>query len=638
MTRIAGLISLGLRAGELDRPTVERMARAQLHRDFSSPRIDELGPASIAFAGFSDGNPANERAQHASDPEQQTRVYVDGAIYNRGALAKLVDATARQPARVATVADIVLAAYQKWGMRCFQRLCGHFAIVVVDRRNELILLARDQVGAKPLSYTVVGDRLAFASEIKPLLELRPGCALNQRALLEFMLHSDVLAPGTLFEGIEVVPPGHVLVVDGKSRSPVLQRYHRGADEVDEALYHRYARGDPAGFLDDLDARLRASVAECMQDLGPVGVALSGGVDSSIITAMASRLGEITALHVSVPQVRQLDERSAAETVAKHVHVPIDVLPMSGETYRRELARATYANEMPMWHMQCVAFYLLARRARELGMRCLLSGDTVGALLGADDGRHLFWRNYRALFAAAAALPVKLTRFAQKAGYAFGELPLSSPGFTLYAPMTVQLVDGYARASLMQQGEEVYRFVTDSAHRRIYGVKLADLSQALNRFFHRGDRLPMASGVENRNPFGDTAALRLSLNMPMSLNVRGGGAKWSLKELATRYLPRKLAFRKKVAWDLPAGLYLRGLASPLLFRDGFCAQTFHLSEEAVRRYVDSWLRDVNSLARMVHTEVWGRLFFMNQSIDQVTQLIEECERASDRNTPPEHGRA
>jgi asparagine synthase (glutamine-hydrolysing) len=439
------------------------------------------------------------------------------------------------------------------------------------------------------------------------------------------LYGDVLAPETLFAGISALPPGHMLIVDGKSNEPALRRYYSPAECVSESIYGHYATADPAVFLDDLDARLRQSVQECMAQSGPIGIALSGGVDSSIVTAIAAQHREVAAFHLWEPNAPSLDERAVAEDVAKHLGVPIDVLPISGPAYRQEIARATYINEMPLWHMQCVGFHLLTQRARDRGVKVLLAGDTLGPLLGAESGRHKAWMWLNPMLAGLSRLHPRVPGAVEKVGHAVRNLPFSSPGFSSHLALVAQLVDGYARSTLMHEGERAYGFVENDVHRKVHAVKLADVQQWLSRFLHRGDRLGMAASLEYRNPFSDAPSVHLAMNMPMNRNLRKGTAKWGLKELASRYIPREISFRKKIAWDLPAREYLQGLARPEFFLDGFCADVFRLSRQALQDQIANWQRDVDSLSAMVHIEAWGRLFFLEESVSRLDDRIRSSER-------------
>ena len=618
MTRIAGLLSLAGFGDRFDARLLDRMAMRQQHPGFGQPVVENCGPLVISLAATPANDPAAASRHRAHDAARATWAFVDGTLFNRGELERELDLCDRAVNRAASVAELVLAAYARWGEECFARLSGIFAVVLVDQAQRKCMLARDQFGGKPLSYSVLGDQLAFASEYGPLLQLRSDRKANPLALLEFVMHGDILPPATIYEGIFSIPHGHYLLVDHVSAGPQLKRYFNPFDVVEEATYNRLLGLGASRFLDELDACLHQSVKENMADGGPFGVALSGGVDSATLTAIAAKYGDIQALHVSVPEGPKFDERPMAEAVAKHVGVPLVVVVMSPELYRRELVDATLANEMPLWHVQNLGFYLAARRARELGIGALLCGDTIGMML--SPASQLPWGWLHPLLNAASLAPGSLTGALQKFAYALGDLPLNSHGFNWYLPMAVQLTDGYARATQHKQAEQEYSFVRKAARRRIHGAKLAEVHGFYSRFYYRGDRLGNAYGVEYRTPLGDVTALKMAMNLPYEYLVREGTPKWSIKALGSRYIPRNIAFQKKVAWDMPGDAYLSSLASPQLFDDGFCAQAFGLSREAIRANLPSWRAEPHRLSRMIHIELWGRLFIMEESGAQLNDRL------------------
>ena len=200
-----------------------------------------------------------------------------------------------------------------------------------------------------------------------------------------------MPPATLFAEVRSLAPGEVLEVgDGRIEERRIDR-PLGA-YVDRGRYEELARMPVGHALDELDRTLAESVhvwAGCGAELG---LALSGGVDSAVLAALGRRSDMRVAVHLSVPDDPRLDERRTAEEIARHVGIGLEVVEMSGVEYRRRLARTTWANEMPLWHMQCVGFDLIYERAQALGLRALMTGEGVGGPLGVEGGRHssAFW--------------------------------------------------------------------------------------------------------------------------------------------------------------------------------------------------------------------------------------------------------
>jgi asparagine synthase (glutamine-hydrolysing) len=577
--------------------------------------VERHGPLAVIASGRAD-------RCRATDPASRLTVWFDGLLFNRESLAGQLKLEENPSAGRLTDAELVLAAYLAFGRQAFERLSGQFAIVLVDPARSDCLLVRDQLGARTLHYAQDGGILWFSTGFRPLISLMGRPRVNLRALLEFTLHGDVLPPGSLFDGVKTLPQGHWLVVEDGSSEPTVERFHDLLDTVSEAVYRRLLEGSADALLDALDGHFHRSIRENLGGADTCAVGLSGGVDSALVTAIASRYAKVHAINLSVPQGREFDERPMAERVANLVGVPLTVITMDGGLYRSELAAATYANEMPLWHLQNLGLYLVARRALELGAGCMMTGDTSGMLLTGHN--HEPWRDLRRGLALLARVPPSATAFLRKLGHAAAGLPLDSHGFPWAQPLATQLIDGYGRSELQRCAEGAYGFLGDTFERRVLSGRLAEVRQWYNRFYYRGDRLATAQGVGFRSPFGDLESLRFGMNIPQAFLTRNGAPKWSIKELGSRYVTREVAYQKKVAWRMPVGLYLKPFATPRFFEDGFCAETFGLSRGAISANLPAWLANDQQLGRMVHIEVWGRLFARGESLDQVSAWLASFE--------------
>jgi asparagine synthase (glutamine-hydrolysing) len=609
--RIAGLIRSGECRLDVHEKIVGKMCEAQNPRRLQDRKLISTGPVCMGATGLGLGG---------CDPvpnEDGTRwIAFDGTIYNHKELRQTLVQLGHR-FHSATDSEVVLHGFEEWGEKCLDKLLGIFAFALYDQMSRSLLLVRDHYGGKPLHYVVMGTQVLFASEIKALLWVQPRSQPNKRALMEWSLFRDVMAPETLFEGILAIPPGHLLEISNPSR-PTLRCYYSPTSHVKPDVYASFAGKSSAQMVSELDQVTRESVADCLVGESPIGVMLSGGVDSALITAVAAQQREITALHLSVPDDPRMDERVYAEQIAQDLGVPFDCLSVSEDSFRRELVRTIHFNEMPLMHIQCVGFHLLTQRAREKGIGVLLTGDSIGALLGAETGRHRHQKWFNRLRSIFAHLPKKLATAAVVGTYVFKGMPVTAPGFEGLLPHAIDLADGYARKSLQGRCMEAYGFVEDPVDRAIHATKLADLSQWLLRFFHRADRLGAAAGVECRNPFQDQRSVHTAINLPLSFNIREGTAKWALKEVACRYIPRKTAFRKKVAWDLPAEQYIAPLVTEKLFQDGFCAEVFGIDRASRSRLLSACAKDLQTSFNLITLEIWGRLFFMNQSVEEINE--------------------
>src|SRR5262249_862380 len=271
-----------------------------------------------------------------------------------------------------------------------------FAFAVYDKRTATITLVRDRFGSKPLYYTIGDAHIYFASEIKPLISKLCSVSANREALIEWWLYRSVLNPGDLIQGIYSVPPGHVVeFCEGRVSSS--HCYYSPIAEVDAAVYNRYDNASWRSVVGELADAVDKSIQDCLTGDAPVGTLLSGGIDSSIMTALAARKRDVIALNVSVPDDPSMDERRQAEEVARVLGVSLVSRPVDRKIFRQALPRVIYLNESPLTHIQCVAFYFGAQLAAENGVRALLVGDAADTVLGGN------WSRQRVLYGSERAL-------------------------------------------------------------------------------------------------------------------------------------------------------------------------------------------------------------------------------------------
>jgi asparagine synthase (glutamine-hydrolysing) len=607
LSRIVGSVSLDL--GSRPPPVLlTEQAKLLQHTGFDAPVPGCCGPLHYATLSTTAG-----LAAVATDPESRITLLFDGLLFNAADIVR--DLEDRQTFDTATDASVTLAAYLHWGDAAWNRLSGMFSIAIWDGVREQLLLVVDHFGYKPMHWRCVGGQLLFASEFQPLLLPEPGPQLDALALIEFQTYGDVMPSRSLFKGVNTLPQGQLLRLTRGAR-PRLETYFDAAQCINEQSYGRLRGSSVESVLDELDGLLNRSIEQNLRGTSRCAIALSGGVDSAILTAIAARKSDVTAVHVSTPQGAGFFERDKAERVSQITKVPLSVVELTDLSYREALVATIEAQAMPLWHLQNVGLYLANQQAAKLGARALLCGDTIGALL--SPASQLPWRNLLPALAVLQRLPGSARSFLLKLVSATDGMAVANHAFARYLPLGVQLSDGYARAAREQWGERAYGFVKNAYERRVHGGKLAELHNYYNRFNLRGDRLGYAHGVEYRTPFGDVNAQQFALHLPYDYLVREGTPKWSIKALACRYMPRDLAFKAKGAWDMPGDLFLRPFADAKFFRNGFCVETFGIGESALPSCLAHWRTDHHRLSRMVHTEIWGRLHLWREPRQRVEE--------------------
>ena len=620
---MAGLAGVFALTGALDparaEALVRTMARAQAHRapgGWSAVvhrRMACVAPADTPQTGFRD-----------TDFDGIT-LALDGTVTNRDRVREGLRTAAAASGEPAVARDdhaLVAMGWRAFGPALLDRLDGRFAFALDDGRDGTFHLARDPFNHKPLHYAVDGGLLFFANEVKTLLSVLPTREPDAIALMEWAVYGEVLAPRTLFRGIRSMAPGHRLEVDRDGRVSEEIPYFDPADVIDPALFAAYEKRSRAELMDLVESTVDQAVRRHMDGRSDVVLMLSGGVDSTMVAAFARRHADVQAYTFSIGGNSRLDELPMANRIAKTLGIPITSVPIDGELYRRELAETTYHYEMPLWHMQAVPLHRLARQAGQDGAGLILSGVSIGPFLGAAADR-VRWILQRP---QSSILPDSAAKVIRKAVYAALGLPVANPFFARTLDLGLKFLDGGAREALIARHERAYGFVKDRRERSIQVMRITDNTLFERRFFHQGDRMCMAHSVEYCDAAVDRDYEALAFNLSSRVMRHKGHWKWILKELATRYVPRDVAFQKKVPLEVPVDEYFSPPFRRPLFENGFLADHFGIGWNEAQSMVANARERGPLLLRLVNMEIWGRLFFMGESVDEVTaRLAETTER-------------
>lgn len=505
--------------------------------------------------------------------------------------------------------EVLLALVTTGGVESALRAVdGMFAVALWDRQRSELVLARDRMGEKPLCYGRVGDRFAFASELRALQRL-PGAptAPEARGLAEYLQRGYVGAPRSILPGIEKVPPGCVVRVSaaGEAAPPapywslreVATRNRSSLDGLADAELVRQA-----------DELLRSSLGRRLVADVPVGAFLSGGLDSSTIAALAQAVSERPIRTFTVAVGGEHDESEAARQVARHLGTEHTTLPL-GDLDPLDLATGVGdVYDEPFADPSAIPTSLLCRAARR-HVTVALSGDGADELLAGYNR----YRVAHGALARALRLPAGARRALAGAAEAVGvsswdlvgrRLPGAVPalGTKLHKTAGVLRADSPFAAfdalatqwdpSQLLMGEHVVNgWVQPRAHGQdpLAAMLLLDQLVTLpDDMLVKVDRASMAVALEVRVPFLDHRFVELSWAMPRHAKLRNGQGKWLIRAVLDQYVPRALWERPKTGFDPPLDEWLRGplrawahdmLAPERLRRQGL------LRPEIVRRVLE-----------------------------------------------------
>jgi asparagine synthase (glutamine-hydrolysing) len=595
MCGIAGIVDLAGSRIVAD-GIIQRMTQAIVHRGpdeegyFQRPGV-VLGSRRLSIVGLADGQ------QPVANEDRSVSVVFNGEFFDY--LEQRAELQARGH-RLVTHCDteIVPHLWEENQEGVFERLRGQFALALWDERRHRLVLGRDRFGICPLYWTRQGDWLLFASEIKALLAsglvpARP----DLRGIDHIFTFAALPGPTTCFEGVQLLPPGHYLrVVPGNDRG--------AAPAVSEHAYWEMDfpdRGDedpgrdPRALVDRFEQIMLQAVEERLRADVPVGAYLSGGVDSSMTTALACHLkGPAINTYTIRVDAPELDELSAANLVARHIGTkPPIVQEFRASDTLNTYPRLIQAAEAPVIDTSCAALLLLAQRVHACGQKVVLTGE------GADEWLVGYpWYKAAKLFGFLDLLPGLPLSDRMRRAYlrlhhvpqypaefrraveesiggpnawidAYGVLGISKLRFYA-APMREVLEKTNPWADLQIPLDRARRW-----HPLNRGIWIAArVTLAGHLLQAKGDRVSMHSSVEVRYPFLDEDVFDFLAGLHPRWKLRGFRDKHLLRLLAERWVPPSVYRRRKVIFRAPLDSFH---VEP---EPAFVAQL--LSEESLRR--------------------------------------------------------
>ncbi len=634
MCGIAGIVSRAL-LQPYDLELVERMSRALIHRGPDGAGDHRTEHAALTMRRLSIIDPSTGW-QPLFDEEGSLALVANGEIYNYVELRELLRSRGHV-FRTGSDCETILHLYQEYGKRCVDHLRGMFAFALWDSRRKRLLLARDRMGEKPLYLFDRGGALVFGSELKTLLQ--SGAVhfeLDPSAVDHYFHYQYVPEPMTPVRGIRKLPAGHVLTVDVDPWSIEEERYWRMEDAPP-------LEGDPATVIRD---ELETISAITIRSDVPVGIALSGGLDSSAIAVLAARKypGTMHAFSVGYSGRPHTDERSEAKALADHLGMPFHEVELSAAEVTSTFPDVVRWQDEPIADWSGASYRAIARAARKQGVPVLLQGQ------GGDE---LFWGYPWVRRAARHSLRKGALAASQRPGLA-EYLELSWPSlWPRRAPIDWITSLGGLRPSLRayrrdRQGPRDRMVFYDSTEQfdlasrkgpRIYpkrfrealnGASPYDLftmsrpwpnveiaitrliceTYLLENGIAQGDRLSMASSIELRLPLVDYRLVETVIGLRKTQSDLHLPPKAWLRQAVAPVVPEWVLSRPKRGFQPPVRVWHRALLERhgRLLKDGALVQMGVLTPEAATEFSTASFpitRTVSSAYLALVLEVWSR---------------------------------
>lgn len=507
----------------------------------------------------------------------------NGEIYNHRQLRRQIEGEGSAPDwKGHSDTEVLLACLDAWGLeQTLASINGMFAFALWDARTRALTLARDRLGEKPLYYGRQGSRFFFASELKAIAA-HPSFtrSLNREAAARFMQLGYVPAPLSIWNDVHKLPPAHVLSVMLDDRELAAPRCYWDLDRI-ATRGAASPQADTAAVVDELDALLSDAVALRMEADVPLGAFLSGGVDSSMVTALMQARSSRPIKTFSIGFAEQsYDESAYAEAVARHLGTDHQMMRITPAEIQDVLPQLPQIWDEPFADASQLPTFLVNRFARTQ-VTVALSGDG-GDELFAGYNRHVLgsriWRGservprvVRRGLGALLNVP-SLTRVAtgiaqlSRAGAGVADLAerLGKVGAVIAADEPAAF---YER--LVSKWPNDHRLVL-GAPRSGSGHRSADFADFRNAMLFmdtttylpddilvKVDRAGMSVSLEGRIPFLDHRVVELAWRIPLSAKIRDGRGKHILREVLYRYVPRSLIDRPKAGFGVPIGAWLQG---------------------------------------------------------------------------------
>jgi asparagine synthase (glutamine-hydrolysing) len=610
MCGLAGCVVVGRGGFRVTQAYLERMEAILAHRgpDGKGLWLSPDGKVGLAHRRLAIIDPAPHASQPMSNEDGSLWLVYNGEIYNHAELRRELEALGGHRWRTDHAdSEVVLHAFEQWGIDCLRRFRGMFAFALWDARREELWLVRDRLGIKPLYYSLHHGRLVFASEIKALLrDPQQERAVDERSLFHFLSFLTTPAPYTLFQGIRKLPPACWLRV-GRSGSVQLQRYWDPWEEL-----------TPLPGIGEAEAaqRVLAVLEEAVRlrtvsDM-PVGVFLSGGLDSSTNAVLFARHWRQEVKTFSIGYQGEFasypDELPYARLVARRVGARHHERRLELEDLLRFLPRMVWLQDEPIADPVCVPVYYLAELARRHGVVVCQVGE------GADE---LFWGypvwrtllrlerlNRLPLSGGLKALGLRvLAALGRDCGQPYEllrrgrlGLPLFWSGAEAFSEthkrrlLSARLRRRFARTSSWEVMEPWYRRFRRRAWEpsRLNWMTYADLNLRLPELLlMRVDKMTMGVALEARVPFLDHRLVELALAIPTRLKTRRGQLKHILKRAVADLLPPPVLARPKQGFGVPVHEWFRRRLGREMARElrQFCRRTDYLDPGEVERVLE-----------------------------------------------------
>jgi len=613
-------------AGKREETQIRRMTGIMEHRgpDDEGFYIEDdisLGVKRLAIIDLKTGN------QPIFNEKRDMVVILNGEIYNFKELRKELEERGHR-FYTKTDTEVLIHAYEEFGFECLKHLRGMFSFAIYDKRKKILFLARDRVGIKPLYWTKIDNELIFASEIKAILEYeRVKRELDLYSLSLYLMLQYVPSDLTMFRGIKKLRAGEFMVY--REGNLKIERYWNSSMGSDEKM-------DLNSAIEMTDKLLEESMRFHLISDVPVGIFLSGGLDSSAMVACAERVsnGGIRTFTIGYGKEGQTyDERVPARVVAKIFGTEHTEIEMTSDAIL-QLPKIIYYMDEPIADLASLPLFILFNEARK-SVKVIITGEGGDELFGGypryvlnkiDAFLDRFPEKMRLLFSIFAFIPF----ISQRNRRILKRLIRRIPDIRLKNLLWVSNFNDTELRSLLRvppDGNPLEKLVKelDIGEFKTYldEAMALDLRMWLvDDILMKVDKTSMANSVEARVPILDHRVVEFLSSLPSNFKIRGIRTKFLFKEVLKKVLPEEIIKRRKVAFRIPASEWLKREWLPLfkenlLDRPSSLLKEFFNMEyikELFQNHISGVEDNSQKLFNLLCLDLWFKIYFERSSFN------------------------